>query len=295
MSGPLRIAAAQYPITRIDDWAGYVDKVSRWVAEAAWAGAGLLVFPEYGAMELTSLFGGRHGLAAQLDGMQELAGDFASLFADLAARHDVHVLAPSFPVRRGAGAVRNVARLHTPDGRAAEQEKLIMTRFEREVWGIGGGGEIRVFDTALGRIGVAICYDVEFPLIVRRMVEAGARLILAPSCTDAMTGYHRVRMGAQARALENQCYVVQSPTVGSAPWSEAVDVNVGAAAVFAPPDRGLPDDGVVAMGCLDEPQWLFAELDFDLIERVRRDGQVLNHRHWPEQLGALRTAVLPPA
>ncbi len=294
MTRTLRIAAAQYPITRLDDWAAYADKVSRWFAEAAWAGAGLLVFPEYGAMELASLFPGRRSLAEQLDGIQSLAGDFAALFGELSARHGVHVLAPSFPVRRASGKIRNVARLHTPDGRSGEQEKLIMTRFEREIWGVGGGDEIRVFDTALGRIGVAICYDVEFPLIVRRMVEGGARLILAPSCTDTMAGYHRVRVGAQARALENQCYVVQSPTVGEASWSEAIDVNVGAAAVFAPPDRGFPDDGVVAMGSLNEPQWLFSELDFDLIEQVRREGQVLNHRHWPEQLNSLRATVVTP-
>jgi predicted amidohydrolase len=265
------------------------------VAEAAWAGASLLVFPEYGAMELASLSPGREGLAEQLDGLQALAGDFAALFADLAARHGVHLLAPSFPLRHGAGDVRNVARLHTPDGRCGAQEKLIMSRFERDVWGLRGGNEIRVFDTALGPFGVAVGADITFPLIVRRMVEAGADLILVPSCSDAMAGYHRIRIGAQARALENQCYVVQAPTVGSAPWCVAVDANVGAAAVFAPPDWGLPDDGVLAMGSLDEPQWLFAELDFSRIEAARSDGQALHHRRWPEQLDALRTAVLPLA
>lgn len=291
MTGLLRIAAAQYPITRLQDWDAYADKVSRWVAEAAWAGARLLVFPEYGSMELTSLLPEDSGLAAQLDGLQPLAREFTKLFSAVAQRHDVHILAPSFPVRGDDGVVRNVAQLFGPEGAVGRQEKLVMTRFEREDWGVRGGDEVRVFETALGCIGVAICYDAEFPLLVRRMTEAGARLILVPSCTDRMAGYHRVRVGAQARALENQCYVVQSPTVGLAPWSEAVGVNVGAAAVFAPPDRGLPEDGVVAMGSLDEPQWLFAELDFDLIEEVRRTGQVLNYRDWPEQLAPAATVV----
>jgi predicted amidohydrolase len=95
-----------------------------------------------------------------------------------------------------------------------------------------------------------------------------------------------VRTGAQARALENQCYVVHAPVVGEAPWSPAVDVNRGAAAVYGPPDKGFPPDGVVAIGELDRPGWVHAELDLDLLAAVRADGMVLNHRHWPEQANA---------
>lgn len=288
----LRIAAAQYPITRLADWDGYVDKVSRWVAEAAWAGARLLVFPEYGAMELAWLTPQPPDAPAEAAAVQALAPRVVGLFGELARRHDVHILAPTLPVSVG-GSLRNTAHLLTPEGGVGVQEKLVLTRFEREIWGVAAGEDIRVFDTALGRIGVAICYDVEFPLIARRQAEAGARIILAPSCTDTMAGYHRVRIGAQARALESQCYVVQSPTVGAAPWSATVDVNVGAAAVFTPPDVGLPDDGVLAMGAFDEPQWLFAELDFHALDHVRRNGQVLNDADWPEQVRLGAAAVVP--
>ena len=80
-----------------------------------------------------------------------------------------------------------------------------MTRFENEQWLISAGDEIRVFDTDFGKIAINICYDSEFPLIARQQVEAGADLILVPSCTDTQAGFHRVRLGCQARALENQC------------------------------------------------------------------------------------------
>jgi predicted amidohydrolase len=116
--------------------------------------------------------------------------------------------------------------------------------------------------------------------VVRRLVAAGADLIAVPSCTDTAAGYQRVRIACQARALENQCFVVQAPTVGVAPWSIAVDDNVGAAGVFAPPDRGLPDDGVVALGTYNAPGWVVADLDLGAIARVRADGQVLGHRDW---------------
>ena len=64
----------------------------------------------------------------------------------------------------------------------------------------------------------------------------GARVIAVPSCTDTAAGHARVRIACQARALESQCYVVQAPTVGDAPWSPAVDRNYGAGGIYVPPD-----------------------------------------------------------
>ena len=161
----------------------------------------------------------------------------------------------------------------------------MMTRFEREQWGVSGGSELFVFDIGTARIGIAICYDVEFPLIARKLVEAGAEVILAPSCTDTAHGFWRVRVGAQARALENQCVVVLAPLVGNVDWSPAVDVNRGAAGFFGPPDLGFPEDGVIAQGEMDKPCYVTARLELDAIARVRAEGQVFNHRHWNEQAG----------
>ena len=98
-----------------------------------------------------------------------------------------------------------------------------MTRFEKEQWGIAGGETLKIFDIGETKIGIAICYDIEFPLIAHAMAAAGAELILAPSCTDTLAGANRVHVGARARALEKQIYVALSPTVGEAPWSPAVD------------------------------------------------------------------------
>ena len=127
-----------------------------------------------------------------------------------------------------------------------------MTRFENEDWGIVAGDRLNVFVTPLGRLAVLICYDSEFPLLARAAVEAGAQVLLVPSCTETMRGYWRVRLGSQARALEGQCYAVHSPTVGEAAWSPAVDHNRGAAGIYGPPDRhagfAMPEDGVLAIG-----------------------------------------------
>lgn len=282
------IAAAQYPIDRLADWDAYAAKVTRWVDEAAAAGAALAVFPEYGAMELASLDPETMGdLALSIETVSALLPRVDALHRDLAMRTGMHILAASAPRKDADGRFRNSARLFAPGGKVGVQDKLVMTRFEREEWDIAGGAALRVFDTALGRLAVNICYDSEFPLLARACVEAGAEVILAPSCTDSLRGYWRVRIGAQARALEGQCYAVQAPTVGDAAWSPAVDVNRGAAAIYGPPDRGMPEDGVLAVGAEGESQWVFARVDTAQVAELRADGGVLNALHWAEQPGAV--------
>lgn len=288
-----RLAAAQFPVSEPRTWAEFESQLNAWVTEAALAGARLLVFPEYASMSLPALFDAdvRADLARQVNAMQALRDAYANAHRALARAHGVYLVAGSFPWQLDDGRVVNRAWLFAPDGGAGFQDKQIMTRFERESWNIHGLAGLKVFDTALGCFAINICYDSEFPLLARAQAEAGAQLILVPSCTDTPAGYHRVRVGCQARALENQCLVVQSPLVGEAPWSTAVDVNVGAAGVFGPPDRGFPDDGVLALGDMNRAQWLYADIDLGAVAQVRAQGQVFNHRHWPEQGGAALPAV----
>lgn len=281
----IRVAAANYPITQHTNWAGYCDHLERWVQDASDQGAQLLVFPEYGAMELSSLFDHKVqlDLHAQIHALQDLIPDFIVLHQMLAKKHNVTLLAASLPVLE-KGLFYNRAFLCLPDEQVQYQDKLTMTRFEDEQWHIHASNELKVIDTPACKIGICICYDSEFPLYARQLIERGADVLLVPSCTDTLAGYNRVRIGSRARALENQCYVIQSPTVGDAPWSPAVDENHGAAAVYTPVDKGFPENGVLAQADLDTPGWLVADLAIDKLSEVRRDGQVLNYRDWPKQL-----------
>lgn len=278
----MKIAAAAYPIDWFDDFDAYASKISHWVAEAK--GADLLVFPEYAAMELASL-GGRDvagDLEASLHQVARHAEAIRDLHAALAAEHGCHILAASGPVFDGPRPV-NRAVLYGPGGVIGHQDKQIMTRFEREDWDVTGGLGLRIFDTALGRIGILICYDSEFPLLGRILAEAGAELLLVPSCTDTVAGFHRVRIGAMARALESQCVVVQAPTVGACDWMPALDENRGRAAIYGPPDGFWPETGIIAEGAMDEPGWVIAEVDLSRVRQSRADGAVLPFAHWPEQ------------
>ncbi|AHM05791.1 Hydrolase, carbon-nitrogen family [Roseibacterium elongatum DSM 19469] len=289
----MKLAAAAYPLDALADWAAYEAKSREWVGAAAAAGADLLVFPEYGRMELAAFDGAdvAGDLEASLAAAARWTGSADRLMEDLAREHGVHILAPSGPVFDGGSRPVNRATFCGPAGKLGHQDKQVMTRFERETWDVVPGGPLHVFDTGLGRVGVLICYDAEFPLLGRALAEAGAEILLVPSCTDALAGYSRVRVGAMARALENQCVVVHAPTVCDAAWSPAVDENVGAAAIYGPPDLGFPPTGVIAEGELNAPGWVMAEVDPTAIARVRSHGAVLNHAHWPES--ATRAQVLP--
>ncbi|MEQ3644648.1 carbon-nitrogen hydrolase family protein [uncultured Paracoccus sp.] len=277
----MKIAAAAYPIDWFDSFDAYAAKLARWVSDAD---ADLLVFPEYGAMELASLSGRAVAgdLEASLHAVAALDPQVRALHADLAARHGCHILGASGPAFDGARPV-NRAVLYGPDGVVGHQDKQIMTRFEREEWHVTGAPGLRIFDTTLGRIGILICYDSEFPLLGRVLAQAGAQLLLVPSCTDTVAGFSRVRIGAMARALESQCVVVQAPTVGPCDWMPALDENRGRAAIYGPPDGFWPETGIIAEGEMDAPGWVRATVDLSRVDVSRRDGAVLPFAHWPEQ------------
>ena len=281
----MKIATAAYPLSWFERWEDYEEKITEWISGAADEGADLLVFPEYGAMELATLAGREiashpeHSIVA----VSEFLPEADALQMRLAGQYGVHICAATAPVRQPHGRPVNRARLIAPSGLIGWQDKLIMTRFEREEWDIAPGDAAMVFDTDLGRIGILTCYDCEFPINARAMVEAGAELLLVPSCTEALSGYWRVRIGAMARALEGQCIVVQSPLVGDVDWSESVDKNTGAAAIYGPPDRGFPETGIIAEGPLNAPGWVIEEVDTAAVAEVRKDGHVLNMLHWREQ------------
>jgi predicted amidohydrolase len=284
----MKIAAAAYPLDWFDTWTDYENKLTAWVSEAAAQGAKLLVFPEYGAMELASL-GGR-AVAGDLEGsLREVAKHKPAadkLYAKLAAQHGIHILSasgPAYDMPFANGRPVNRASLFGPEGLLGHQDKAMMTRFEREGWDVVGGDGLTVFNTAIGKMGVNICYDSEFPLLARAQAEAGVEIILVPSATEALAGFTRVRVGAMARALENQCIAVHAPVVGSAPWCVGMEENTGRASIYGPPDHGFPPTGILAEGELGQPGWVYADISLDAVKAVREDGGVLNFSHWKEQ------------
>ena len=281
----MKVAVAKYPIQAPADFAAFAERQAAVLGAAAAQGARVAVLPEYLSLELAATFdaGTRADLHASLAAIQRYREDWLALYARLAASLDMYVVAGTFLLAQGNGRYRNRCDVFAPQGAHLWQDKLQLTGFEKGLGVIEGGDALKVFDLDGVRTGVAVCYDSEFPLPVRAQAEAGARLLLVPSCTDTEAGATRVRVGCLARALENRVFVAQSVTAGEAPWSPALDINTGEAAVFAPMDRGFPADGVVAQTA-DDQVWAIAELDLDALDRSRADAQVANDRDWMGQL-----------
>lgn len=276
----MKIASAQYPITAFKDFAQWRLHIGEWVSRAARQDAQLLLFPEYGAMELSSLLpeAEKNDLRAQVAGLDRLKNDFIATFSELARQWQTVIVAPSFPVIDD-GKVYNRVFVFSEKGLEGHQDKWFMTRFEDEEWGVHAAPPVlQLFEAEWGAFGIQICYDVEFPIGAQQLCARGAELILAPSCTETIRGASRVHIGARARALENQCYVVVAQTVGEAPWSPAVDINYGFAAVYTTPDLDMPEQGIVAQMSPQEPGWLLQDLDFQKIKNVREAGQVFNFK-----------------
>ncbi|MEM7545505.1 MAG: carbon-nitrogen hydrolase family protein [Pseudomonadota bacterium] len=283
-----RIAAAAYPLCNLVDWAAYEAKLTLWIDDAAAQGAELLLFPEYSGAELATLGNGPWGEDhfAAIDAITARLERANAFLAGLAQSRKVFLLSGSAAIRDGDQII-NRAFFMTPGGDIAPVDKLMPTRWEREALGMVGGAAPTLFETPLGKIGTAICYDCEFPLITRAMVEAGAEILLVPSCTETLAGYSRVKIGAMARALESQCWAIHAPLIGDNDWAEMVAENTGAAAIYGPPDTGFPPTGITAGAKIDEPGWTIADCDPAAVHLVRREGSVMNWADWDQQDGRL--------
>lgn len=283
----MKIATSAYAPEWHDDWASLTAKIEDWVAEAAGQGADMLVFPEYAGMEAVLIGSAPESGWRVTDWVTAAAdrwADWVDLHLRAAKQHGVHILAGSLPHTTARGIV-NASAFCTTGGQVVVQEKCILTPYERHEMGLVAGDGLQLIECALGKFGVLICYDSEFPLLARALAEAGAEVLLVPGCTDFPAGQTRVRQSARARAIEQQCLVVQSPLIGRVAGCDVVDVQTGRAGVFGPPDHGLPSDGILAQGETDVPGWVICDVDVAAVLGPRQDGQVGNFAHWCEQRG----------
>lgn len=281
----MKVAVAKYFIGKPRDFGEFAAKQEAVLGEAAKLGARIAVLPEYLSLELGATFevAISADLHASFAAIQRHRGEWIALYSRLAQQFDMHIVAGSFLLATGEGRYRNRSDWFAPDGPHRWQDKLQLTGFEKATGIIEGGDALKVFGADDIRAGISVCYDSEFPLPVRAQCEAGARLLVVPSCTDTEAGATRVRVGCLARALENRVFVAQAVTAGEAPWSPALDANTGEATIYAPMDRGFPANGIVTQ-TRGEQAWTVADLDFAAFEASRSSAQVANDRDWPGQL-----------
>ena len=166
--------------------------------------------------------------------------------------------------------------------------KLHITPQERRDWVIEGGDDLQVFDTDAGRVGILICYDVEFPELGRLLADQDMDILFVPFWVDTKNGYLRVRHCAQARAIENECYVVICGSVGNLPSIENLDIQYAQSAVFTPSDFAFPHDAVLAETTPNTEMIIFSDLDLTRLTVVRAEGSVTNLKDRRKDLFDLR-------
>ena len=275
MSAPVRVAAIQYYVRPVASFDQFAEQVTGLIGTAADYRARLVVLPEYFTVQLLTLGNVRDPIAEQVGNLARQVPVYCELLSGLAIRHGVYVVGGSIPSRDANGELHNECHLFGPSGSHAVQGKLHMTRWESEEWKVSSSRGLTVFETDFGRLAVAICYDVEFPEIARAAARRSCDVLVVPSCTDDRQGFLRVRYCAQARAIENQLYVVQSCTVGSLPMVPAVSLNYGQAAVLTPSDFRFARDGILAEGQINSEMMVIGDLDLDLLRESREKGTVL--------------------
>jgi predicted amidohydrolase len=275
----IRVASVQYYIRPVDSFDQFRNQVEALVGTAADYGCHLVVFPEYFTVQLLTTLGEtRRPVARQIRDLTAQVPRYVELFSELARRSSIYIVAGTIPTLDGDGddeAVHNESHLFAPSGRHGVQGKLHITRWETEEWKVQPRERLRIFETSFGRIAINVCYDVEFPELARVAARRGASVLVVPSCTDERQGFLRVRYCAQARAIENQLYVVHSSTVGSLPMVPAVSLNYGQASILTPSDFAFARDGILAEGLPNQESMVIGDLNLATLLESREKGTVL--------------------
>ncbi|WP_221766293.1 bifunctional GNAT family N-acetyltransferase/carbon-nitrogen hydrolase family protein [Hymenobacter metallilatus] len=256
----------------------FVDTVSGYKADC-------VLFPEFFNAPMMALTN-EESPSVAIRSMAAFTEPIKTKMMELAVSYNINVIAGSMPLYDD-GKLYNVSYLCRRDGTVDEQYKLHVTPDEASYWGMRGGDKLRCFDTDFGKIGILICYDVEFPELSRMLSDEGMKILFVPFWTDTKNAYQRVRLCAQARAIENECYVAITGSVGNLPRVENMDIQYSQSAVFSPSDFAFPHDAIVAEATPNTEMTLIADLDLDLLKDLNTSGAVRNLRDRRKDLYSL--------
>jgi len=271
-SRKVRVACVQYQMRKVKSFADFARQITYFVDVAADYESDFVLFPELVTVQLLSQ---TQTLSPQ-EGMRRLSEyttKYVNLVRGLAKRFGLTIIAGSHPVRENK-RLFNVSHVCLPNGLVVPQPKLHITPNERKWWNMNGGNTLQVIDTPTCKIGVLICYDIEFPEAAHYLAEQGAEIIFVPFCTDNRQGYLRVRYCAQARAIENHVYVALAGNVGNLPDVPNMDIQYGQACVLTPSDFAFARDGIKAESDSNEETVLISDIDLDDLHETRSGGTV---------------------
>jgi predicted amidohydrolase/GNAT superfamily N-acetyltransferase len=213
--------------------------------------------------------------AEAMRALAQYTPDFRKRFRELAIKYNVNIITGSVPSIE-KDALKNVGFLCHRNGNIDQYEKIHITPDESKFWGIRGGKKLNIFDTDAGKIGILICYDVEFPELSRLLADQGMQILFVPFLTDTQNAYNRVRYCSQARAIENECFVAITGCIGNLPKVENMDIQYSQSAVFTPCDFAFPSNGIKSEATPNTEMILIADVDLSLLDELHAHGSVRN-------------------
>ncbi len=270
----VRLGLVQWQMRHFSGLPELFDSVEFFVDAVSGYKSDFILFPEFFNAPLMS----KSNNLSEAQAIRHLATfteDIRKKFMEFAVSYNVNIITGSMPAMRG-DKLYNVGYLCRRNGTYEEYEKIHVTPDEAKFWGLSGGSKIKTFQTDCGTIGVLICYDVEFPELARILADQKMKVLFVPFLTDTQNGYSRVRHCAQARAIENECYVAIAGSVGNLPKVENMDINYAQSVVFTPCDFAFPANGVKAEATPNTEMILVADVDLDLLAELHRYGSVRN-------------------
>lgn len=277
-SGSVRVAAVQFQARKVESFEQFVKQLEYFIDVAADYRSDFVLFPELLTIPLLSAEQKKLSPQEAIIRVTEYTKPFIDTMQSLALSYNINIIGGSHPTMVAPDEIQNISYVFLRDGSVHSQPKIHPTPTERNWWNIKGGNQLKVIDTDCGPIGILICYDSEFPEAARYLADQGALIIFVPFCTDEKQGYQRVRYCSQARAIENQLYVVMAGMVGNLPDVENMDIHYAESAILTPCDFPFSPDGVAASSAPNTEMIVFADLRLEDLILSRNSGTVTNFK-----------------
>lgn len=272
----VRVATVQFQMRKVQSEEHFQNQLEYFIDIASDYGSDFVVFPELVTLALLSATKQKMRPEESIDHLTDYTDRYIQFMQKMAISYNINIIGGSHPTKMADGFIRNVSYVFLRSGEVHSQEKIHPTPTERYWWNIKGGDTLQTIQTDCGPIGVLICYDTEFPETARHLVDQGALMIFVPFCTDERQGYLRVRYCSQAIAVQNQCFVVMSGTVGNIPDVENMDINYAESCILTPCDFPFARDGIAAIAPANTETISFADVRPKSLLIARQNGSVQN-------------------
>ncbi len=270
----VRIGIVQWQMRPYENMESLMQQAEYFVDALSGYRCDFALFPEFFNAPIMA----RYNHLNEAEAIRKLAGYTKKIveeFSKLSISYNINIIGGSMPELIG-DKLFNAGYLCKRNGETERFEKLHVTPDEERIWALKGGNVLKTYDTDCGKIGVLICYDVEFPELPRLLAEEGMNILFVPFLTDTQNAYSRVRLCAQARAIENECYVAIAGSVGNLPNVHNMDIQYAQSVVFTPCDFQFPFNGIKAEATANSEMILIADVDMDLLTELHNSGSVRN-------------------